>query len=584
MCDSEDEEFLSASEGELSDNEDQKVPEDVKPVQEDTASATATADSDSLAESTDIELSATISSTSCAEDDCMKRSQSSEDSNIQIVDVPSSQSSVASLTEDKKILLNEIIKEAEDLEISRSSGSPQSDEDAELKSDTPVATFEDTKTPEPEVQVHEAEEEQQKKQTENAWQEDKKTEENVEEPNSSDWGDWGDEFDTSSDVKTKGVPNEAEWSLIDEKKLRAAQTSEEMNRVFDKLNEVTQKPNQGWGWGGIASAIGETFSSAVENTLGLPSAEELAKKAKEADDANVDKNKEEHAEESAQPTQNDLQNQGAGFGLFSGILSGGIDVLENIGKKTFEAVTVKDPAQGNRRLRFTENSDNSNLSDILKERRDNEEIANLISMGGVGSTTSASKDVVSLFKRNDGYLNYETLEMLSTKLQKPALALEGKFLAAMKAINTDDAFSGEFGIELRKIIQRIGLPYDPRGLVSTDESLTAALDFCDNKTSEELLGDCVKALVEFLNASIQVISKLAQLMLLPETSVNWTLFIDLFKLLAQRITYIGDRYVEVLNFYDDNADANSTLLNVEVSSAVELVQQAFQLLIPIFPS
>ena len=31
-----------------------------------------------------------------------------------------------------------------------------------------------------------------------------------------------------------------------------------------------------------------------------------------------------------------------GFGMLSGLVSGGIDVLETIGKKTFETVTVKD--------------------------------------------------------------------------------------------------------------------------------------------------------------------------------------------------------------------------------------------------
>lgn len=32
----------------------------------------------------------------------------------------------------------------------------------------------------------------------------------------------------------------------------------------------------------------------------------------------------------------------SGFGMLSGLVSGGMDVLETIGKKTFEAVTVKD--------------------------------------------------------------------------------------------------------------------------------------------------------------------------------------------------------------------------------------------------
>ena len=84
---------------------------------------------------------------------------------------------------------------------------------------------------------------------------------------------------------------------------------------------------------------GETFSSTIESSLGLPSAEDVARREKElaGQVKNVRIEEERRPEESTSTVP-----LTAGFGMLSGLVSGGMDVLESIGKKTFEAVTVKD--------------------------------------------------------------------------------------------------------------------------------------------------------------------------------------------------------------------------------------------------
>lgn len=101
--------------------------------------------------------------------------------------------------------------------------------------------------------------------------------------------------------------------------------------------------------------LGDKLSNVVESGLGLPSAEEMAKlsiaeRRKLLEEAQKVKEPEpslssDEATEPQSPSPSELKTSGFG-GLFSGIMNGGLDVLETLGKKTFETLTVKDEVSG----------------------------------------------------------------------------------------------------------------------------------------------------------------------------------------------------------------------------------------------
>lgn len=101
----------------------------------------------------------------------------------------------------------------------------------------------------------------------------------------------------------------------------------------------------------------------------------------------------------------------------------------------------------------------------------------------------------------------------------------------------------------------------------------------------------------FPTSRFQIVSKLANLLLILRQDVDYRHFISLFKLISQRINYHTGQYTEALSSTTEaskvrrrvlsnlnvvQADDLVTQTHMECSTAVGFVRQAHRLLVPMF--
>ena len=179
---------------------------------------------------------------------------------------------------------------------------------------------------------------------------------------------------------------------------------------------------------------GEGISNVVESGLGLPPPEEAARlsvaqrrrileesqKIKEpepslsSDEGGVSPEGSIHG----LPIHHARSHSQSGFssilGGFGSIVNGSLDVLETLGKKTFETLTVKDESEKRRFILQPEKG--VNLSDILRELKESEDVPmNSPKMMAFGNTSARNTTVSFLkeFEDNDGLVHLECFELLS---------------------------------------------------------------------------------------------------------------------------------------------------------------------------
>ncbi|GMT03987.1 hypothetical protein PENTCL1PPCAC_26161, partial [Pristionchus entomophagus] len=430
----------------------------------------------------------------------------------------------------------------------------------------------------------------------------------------SGWDDWGEESvevpekekETTPKVESKPVEEEESadgWDDWGNEEMEAPSNAPEPRKggtggpsksahafearreeMLSKLGGSTKAKTggSGWGWGGVLSGIGETFSSAVESSLGLPSAQELARKH-----AEVEKMEGENPmvplplEPSLPSTQ--PQSSIGGFGMLSGIVNGGIDVLESIGKKTFETITVREEEKGRRRFIF-EAERGENLSDVLKELREkNEAEAAVSASAGHSPSPARLPDMASSFERSDGMVHLEALELVATNRPKQRPSVHRQLMALLEnervdVIDNED----DFASELRHAVKETGLPYSPDGIITVDHELDARLRSGNGMSSEELFKEGVDSLAQFTAASVHLVSKLASLVAVMGGS-DFSPFVSIYRILSTRCTHIANLYMLAISASDSgsSADELGTQVLVEASTAIDFIRQAHVLIIPI---
>uniref|UniRef100_A0A8D2KLC9 Family with sequence similarity 114 member A2 n=1 Tax=Urocitellus parryii TaxID=9999 RepID=A0A8D2KLC9_UROPR len=203
-------------------------------------------------------------------------------------------------------------------------------------------------------------------------------------------------------------------------------------------------PQTGWGyWGSwgkslLSSAsatvatVGQGISNVIEKaetSLGIPSPSEISAEVKfAAGETNAKEN------ESSSPVMGP-------FGVFStistavqstgkSVISGGLDALEFIGKKTMDVIAEGDP--GFKRTKGLMNR-NSTLSQVLREAKEKEE---LWTSNEVTMETDKKTHYGLLFDEFQGLSHLEALEMLSReseiKVKSILNSLSGEELEALK--------------------------------------------------------------------------------------------------------------------------------------------------------
>lgn len=333
-------------------------------------------------------------------------------------------------------------------------------------------------------------------------------------------------------------------------------------------DSMAQKPAQemqstsgGWGWGGWTSMLSQATASVtsglssvietVETSLGVPDPQEMARKVK-AEEKAV-KHKQEEEERNTKVTGDDKDAEvknGANESFLSSfgvsnltnvvqttgkeLVSGGLDALEFIGKKTMGVLAEGDP--GLLEKRKTLAGSGPSLSQILKEAKDASETA---AAEASGEEPRPIIDLFSEFDKFQGVAHLEALEMLSrdseAELESRILDLTEDQLAAVKPLlraveevfhidddADDDGTEGDdFKAELDENIKSLNLPFAADKLVATREKAREWIQSCvqeqdsslGSREGLDIYSSAVSSLAELTARTVELFHKLTELLL-----------------------------------------------------------------------
>nr|XP_056716211.1 protein FAM114A2 isoform X2 [Euleptes europaea] len=255
-------------------------------------------------------------------------------------------------------------------------------------------------------------------------------------------------------TETDGVEVEPAAMTRKRPESKTPEISDAPETLAQKVQDSSSTSPTGWGyWGNWGKSLLSTASATVatvghgisnviekaETSLGIPSPSELSSEAKDVT---------EECENSAITSdckgdaENPSPSSSGAFGMFSTIsaavqntgktvISGSLDALEFIGKKTMDVIAEGDP--GFKKTKGLMNR-NSTLSQILREAKEKEEqrTATEVSMA-----TEKKAHYGLLFDEFQGLAHLEALEMLSreseSKVKSVIGTLSGTELDALKA-------------------------------------------------------------------------------------------------------------------------------------------------------
>uniref|UniRef100_A0A1I7YMW2 VPS9 domain-containing protein n=1 Tax=Steinernema glaseri TaxID=37863 RepID=A0A1I7YMW2_9BILA len=405
--------------------------------------------------------------------------------------------------------------------------------------------------------------------------------EDEDESNADGWDTWdGPENEPEASIDKMGAEEESSWF------------KEQLSSDKPK-EEITRSKGSMWEWSGIndvVSAVGEGFSSVVENSLGLPSAEEMARRTKEQEKEEGPSN-----EETPIETQQSQSQAGpAGFGgLFSGFVTGGLDVLETLGKKTFETLTVKDEGaeQNSRRFVFQPEGPTS-LSQALKERMRAEDQGQPSeqSLAGYGSTSSEKFHGICFqkeFDQDEGSVHLEGLQLISSNFARQNVRPSSKsgFEFLVKGFHVDDSDVSEtssFEAELKAALSEVNLPYKAPNMIASHKAFISAMETAEAE-ADEVYRTAIATLAKFTAQSIQVFHKLSQLMLIAGSFPPPESLVALAILFCRRINFISQHYAQSISCdFSDTADEMVTTIYFEASNAHYHIRTALECFKPFY--
>ncbi|XP_053146882.1 protein FAM114A2 [Hemicordylus capensis] len=418
-----------------------------------------------------------------------------------------------------------------------------------------------------------------------------------------------------------------------------------------QVSSSIEESHTGWGyWGNWGKSLLSTASATVatvghgisnviekaETSLGIPSPNELSTEAK--DFTEESQNSESVSDDGKGDTENSSPISGA-FGMFSTlsaavhstgktVISGGLDALEFIGKKTMDVIAEGDPG-----FKKTKGlmSRNATLSQILREAKEKEEqrTATEVSM-----TTEKKAHYGLLFDEFQGLSHLEALEMLSreseSKVKSVISALSGDEFETLKAEleQLKEAFSltefyddeeeekkeeEDFTKEVLDLFSQLQVSTKPEKLTQARNSAHELAKNLSVHTAKEADGHkqegsgdaeqedktsvedihtfAIRSLAELTAYAIEMFHKTAALVLHGQKQE--VLAIDRAKALSQ-ITIVLCKELSSLSKdfatsltaagVEEKADVLNPLITgvfLEASNSASYIQDAFQLLLPV---
>ncbi|KAG9491151.1 hypothetical protein GDO78_006493 [Eleutherodactylus coqui] len=421
---------------------------------------------------------------------------------------------------------------------------------------------------------------------------------------------------------------------------KSLSTEEEESQTCEKPEQESEaKSPSSWGyWGNwgkslistataTVATVGQGISSAIEkaeSSLGVPSPVELSFRNRAEAPEDAGESGESKEAESSSPITGAL-------GFFSSIstavqstgktvLSGGLDALEFIGKKTMDVIAEGDP--GFKKTKGLMNR-NATLSHVLREAKEREE--QRVS-SEVAPETERRAHYGLLFDEYQGLAHLEALEMLSKesegKVKSIIGALSGEELSTLKGDldSLKEVFSMEefddeeevekadedFVEEISALFKELQISVRPEKLtnarkstyswmnkVEEQEKVTGEEDESDpqrKSTIEDIHEFAIRSLAELTACAIEVFHKTAALILHGDTQVaavsRGKALSQMTVALCKELSQLSKKMTALLT--TAGASEKSDVLNplitgvfLEASNSASYIQDAFQLLLPV---
>ncbi|KAM9312917.1 protein FAM114A2 [Gastrophryne carolinensis] len=433
---------------------------------------------------------------------------------------------------------------------------------------------------------------------------------------------------------------------------RPESKSSSLSTEEEEGSQTTDKPDQdsaakspsSWGyWGSwgksllstataTVATVGHGITTAIEkaeSSLGVPSPVELSLRS-QAETSNAAQDA--STEEKVESKEGEASPIAGALGFFSSIstavqstgktvLTGGLDALEFIGKKTMDVIAEGDPGFKKTKGLMIRNT---TLSQVLREAKEREE--QRVS-GEVNAETEQQAHYGLLFDEYQGLAHLEALELLSKesegKVKSILGALSGEELAELKLEleslkevfsleefdDDEDVEKGDedFIQELSTLFQDLHISVRPEKLtnarksalqwisnVEEQENVTGEEENTDNQqnkyTVEDIHGSAIRSLAELTACCMDVFNKTAALILHGDDKVaavaRGKALSQMTITLCKEISQLSKKMTTLLTTV--GASEKSDILNplitgvfLEASNSATYIQDAFQLLLPV---
>uniref|UniRef100_A0A1A7WKU8 Family with sequence similarity 114, member A2 n=1 Tax=Iconisemion striatum TaxID=60296 RepID=A0A1A7WKU8_9TELE len=394
----------------------------------------------------------------------------------------------------------------------------------------------------------------------------------------------------------------------------------------------------GWGyWGSWGKSILTTATATVatvgqgltqviekaETTLGIPSPTELSAQTEE------EKQQGEVGDEEQRAESDGSSPVGSAMGMLSSltsvvqntgktVISGGLDALEFIGKKTMDVIAEGDP--GFKKTKGLMNR-NATLSQVLREAKEREELQTAQT-----ESSDSEKKVVAhygmLFDEFQGLSHLEALEILSreseSKVKSVLTTLSGDQLVQLReeldqikdsfslvefdeeeVEETKDEGGTEFEEELTELLEGLSvfatvdkLSKACKNICSTVSDMNKAPskesdeEETQSHSVEEVHAAAIRGLAELTARSIELFHKLAEMILFSKGCAEAGMLPQLTVVLCKEISLLSKKFTSCLTTAgsSEKGDVLNPLITgvfLEASNSASYIQDAFQLLMPI---
>lgn len=444
-----------------------------------------------------------------------------------------------------------------------------------------------------------------------------------------DFNDWGQDEDST--VKKPDLQHSQPGKV---------QPDPDIKAVTDRLAAAsTGGSGAGWGWGwsvdsllstatagisNITNQVSQGISTVLETGIGAPDPEELARRnAKEKENESKVRQESEHIDEKLSDSDAKVSGEAFQFGsLLSGVtkfvettstkvISGGLDTLETIGKKTMEVLQDGDPGLAKKRAMLGLGAgDKPVLSQVLREAK-----AKADEEDKIKEQKREAKEVhyENLFDGFEGLVHLEALEMLSKQVSmrieerlrgvdadkrqdmKETLQQVAELCEMPEEEEEEDEPVGEdtskpdsFHERLQTATQDLGLKLQFLPLVKQYKEILELLTSDTECTVKSVYKSAVSSLAQATALAVEQYHKSAEMLLVKtrrSTADEADALTQMTVVLTKHISELATQFTEKLNSLpsDNKEQVNSYITNIflEAGNSSTYIQNAFQLALPI---